>query len=112
MYCLDVSVAFDRVSTRGVVNKLRANGMRDDIVKVFEAWLANRKAVVACGGQQGNPIQLKNIIYQGTVWGPWLCNLFYEDAKLGPLAHNFLEVVFASVLNAFRVSNCDCDRTL
>ena len=58
MYCLDVSGAFDRVNTQRMLDKLRAKGMRDDMVKVFEAWLAERKALVVCGGQQGNPIQL------------------------------------------------------
>ena len=78
--------------------------MRDDMIKVFEAWLAERKAVVACGGQHGDPIQLKNMIYQATVWGPWLWNLFYEDARLALRAHNFVEVVFADDFNAFRAS--------
>ena len=70
LYCSDVSGAFDRVNTRRMIDKLRANGVRDDMIKVFEAGLAERKAVVVCGGQQGDPIQLKNMIYQGTVWGP------------------------------------------
>ena len=56
-----------------------------------------------CGGQRGDPIQLKNMIYQGIVWGPWLWNLFYEDARLALLVHDFLEVVFADDLNAFRM---------
>ena len=93
VYCSDVSGAFDRVSTRRMLDKLRAKGMRDDMVKVFEAWLAERKALVVCGGKQGNPIQLKNMIYQGTVWGPWLWNLFYEDARLAILVQDFLEVI-------------------
>ena len=84
-----------------MLDKLWAKGVRDDMVKVFEAWLAKRKAVVVCGGQHGNTIQLKNMMYQGTVWGPWLWTLFYEDARLPLLVHNFSEVVFADDLNAF-----------
>ena len=72
------------------------------MIKVFEAWLAQRKAAVVCGGQPGDPIQLKNVIYQGTVWVPRLWNLFYEDAGLALPAHNFLEVLFDDELNAFR----------
>ena len=101
LYCSDVPWAFDRVSKRRLTNKLRAKGMRDDMIKVFEAWLAERTAVVVCGGQRGEPIQLKNMIYQGIVWGPWLWNLFYEDARSALLVHDFLEVVFADDLNAF-----------
>ena len=104
LYCSDVPGAFDRVDTRRMIEKLRAKGVRDDMIKVFEAWLAERKAIVVCGGQHGDHIQLKNMIYQGTVWGPWLWNMFYEDARLALRAHNFVEVVFADDLNAFRAS--------
>ena len=74
------------------------------MIKVFEAWLAERKAVVVCGGQHGDPMQLKNMIYQGTVRGPWLWNLFYQEASLALRAHNFVEIIFADDLNAFRAS--------
>ena len=50
LYCSDVPGAFDRVDTRRMIEKLRAKGVRDDMIKVFEAWLAKRKAVVVCGG--------------------------------------------------------------
>ena len=80
VYCSDVSGAFDRFSTQRMLDKLRAKGMREDMVQVFAAWLAERKAVVLCGGKQGDPTRPKDMIYQGTVWGPWLWNLFYEDA--------------------------------
>ena len=52
VYCSDVSGAFDRVSTRRMLDKVRAKGMRNDMVKVFEAWLAERKAVVAAEGSR------------------------------------------------------------
>ena len=72
------------------------------MLKVFEAWLAERQAFVVCGGKHGNHICLNNIIYQGTIQGPWLWNLFYEDARMALLVHHFLEIAFADDLNAFR----------
>ena len=42
------------------------------------------------------------MIYQGTVWGAWFWNLFYEDARFALLVHEFQEIVFADDLNAFR----------
>ena len=42
------------------------------------------------------------MIYQSTVWGPWLRNLFYEDARLALQDQELLEVVFPDDLNAFR----------
>ncbi len=47
-------------------------------------------------------MRLRDMIYQGTVWGPWPWNLFYEDARLALHVHSFLDVVFAYDLNAFR----------
>ena len=86
-----------------MLDKLWVESIRGDVVKVFETWLPGRKALVICGGQQGNPIQLKNMIYQNTVCGPWLWNLFYGDATLALRVHDFLEIVFAYDLNAFRL---------
>ena len=48
VYCPDVFGDFDRVSTRRMPDKLRAKSMRDDMMTVFEAWLAERKAVAVC----------------------------------------------------------------
>ena len=45
---------------------------------------------------------LQDMIYQGTVWGPWLWNIFYEDARLALQFASFLAVVFADDLNALR----------
>ena len=83
LYCSDVSCAFDRVNTFRMIEKLRAKGVRDDMLKVFEAWLANRKAVVVCGGQRGDPILLKNMIYQGTVWGHLVMESVLRRCKAG-----------------------------
>ena len=67
VYCSDVSGAFDRVDAQRLLAKLKAKGLRGDMLKVFEAWLAERQAVVVCGGKHGDPICLNNIIYQGTL---------------------------------------------
>ena len=56
LYYSDVSGVFDRVNTRRMIDKLRAKGVRDDVFKVFEAWLAERKAVVVCGREQEDAI--------------------------------------------------------
>ena len=62
MYCSDVSSAFDRVTTLKMLDELNAKRVRDNIVKIFKTWL-EIKALVICGNQQTNPIQLKNLIY-------------------------------------------------
>ena len=89
VYCSDVSGAFDRVNRERLIQKILAKGVRKDIVKVFASWLDRRKAVVIVGGAQAEPFDLQNMIYQGTVWGPWLWNIFYEDARQALYEHGF-----------------------
>ena len=74
--CSDVAGAFDRVSRKRLVAKLRAKGISDEFIAIFDAWLNERDARVVVGGQYGDPMRLQNMIYQGTVWGPWLWNIF------------------------------------
>ena len=62
VYCSDVSGAFDRVNAQRLLSKLKAKGLRGDMLKVFEAWLAERQAVVVCGDKHGDPICLNNMI--------------------------------------------------
>ena len=47
-------------------------------------------------------MRFRNMIYQGTVWGPWLWNIFYEDVKLAMQICEFRGIVFAYDMNAYR----------
>ena len=102
LYCSDVSGAFDRVKRDRLIAKLRAKGVPEEFLWIFNAWLQDRTAKVVVGGQHSDPMRLRDMIYQGTVWGPWLWNIFYEDARLALHVAAFMEVVFADDLNAFR----------
>jgi len=42
------------------------------------------------------------MVFQGTVWGPILWNIFYEDARRAVNEVLFKEVVYADDLNAYR----------
>ena len=97
VYCSDVSGAFDRVSTRKMLNKLRAKGVRR--YGVFRSVARREKGCGNLRRAAGKSNAIKNMIYQGTAW---LWNLFCEDAKLVLRVHDFLEVVFAEDINAFR----------
>ena len=48
---------------------------------VIALWLRNRRAKVVVGGEASEEFELANMVVQGTVWGPPLWNLFYEDAS-------------------------------
>ena len=80
LYCSDVSGAFDWVKRERLRAKLRAKIVPEEFVSIFDAWLQDRKATVVVGGQHSDPMRLRDMIYQGAVWGPWLWNIFYEEA--------------------------------
>ena len=72
VYCSDVAGAFDRVKRERLVAKLRAKGIHETFIRILDSWLQARTAKVVVGGAQGDDMELTDMIYQGTVWGPWL----------------------------------------
>ena len=48
------------------------------------------------------------MVYQGTVLGPWLWNIFYEDVKAACAAAGFTETVFADDLNSYQLVPSIC----
>ena len=107
VYCSDVSGAFDRVQFHRMVAKLRTKGLHPDIIAVLVSWLKQRLAEVVVGGSVSDKMTLINMVYQGTVTGPILWNLFFEDA-CNPINECFFkEVVYADDLNAYRVFASD-----
>ena len=108
LYCSDVAGAFDRVSAARLEEKLRAHGIHSQLVSVFVSWLGRREASVAIGGGTSEGISLENMVYQGTVLGPISWNRFFGDARQATQMVEFLEVIYADDLNAFKVTN-ECD---
>ena len=49
------------------------------------------------------PMTLRNIVFQGTVTGPTLWNLFFEDARHAINECFYNEIVFADDSNAYRI---------
>ena len=103
VYCSDVSGAFDRVRLERLVNKLRRKGIHPQIVAVLASWLQQRFAQVVVGGATSKMMTLMNMVYQGTVSGPILWNLFFEDARHAINETFFKEIVYADDLNAYRI---------
>ncbi len=102
LYMSDVSGAFDRVSACRLLDKLRAKGMPDDLIKIIQSWLRQRSARVIVGGQESDNMTLENMVFQGTVWGPPLWNAFYADCRRPIRMCDFLEIIFADDLNAWK----------
>ena len=82
VYCSDVAGAFDRVDSKRLAAKLKAKGLNKRIVQLLMSWLEARIAKVVVGGEFANELELIDQIFQGTVLGPSLWNLFFEDSYL------------------------------
>ena len=54
--------------------------------------------------KEGEPLSsqmvLSNMVFQGTVWGPPLWNIYYEDAAASVQCFGFEEMVYADDFNA------------
>ena len=61
--------------------KLKKKGLHPRIVCVLCSWLKERLANVVVSGTSSIGMTLRNMVFQGTVTGPILWNLFFEDAR-------------------------------
>ena len=102
VYCSDVSGAFDNVNSRRLLRKLCARGVPMEMLLVIQSWLYERKARVAVGGKFSRNMNIHNMVYQGTVLGPPLWNVYYADAAIVVNLLGFMEIVFADDLNCFK----------
>ena len=57
----------------------------------FKSWLEDSVSQVVVGGARSPEEQLADSVFQGTVLGPVLWNLFYEDARQAANNLNLLE---------------------
>ena len=99
LYCSDVAGAFDRVRSERLVSKLEVLGLPNTVVRFLESWLQQRKSVVVVGGAASSEWILCDSVFQGTVFGPPLWNVFYADASRSTSMLGFEEVVFADDYN-------------
>ena len=89
-----------------LVGALRRSPWALPYVKVLTSWLCQRTATVVIGGMASKVMVLINVVYQGTVTGPMLWNLFLEDAREAINERFYTEVTFADDLNAYRIFPC------
>ena len=107
IYLSDVSGAFDKVEAERLFAKLTAKNIPPKTLAVLRSWLRERRATVVVGGQGSDLPWLRDQVFQGTVWGPILWSLFYEDSREAVQKNGFEELVFADDLNAFKVFDYD-----
>ena len=76
MYASDVLGAFDKVDAELLMHKFESFTLDAIVLAVLRSWLRDRSAFVIVNGKRSKRIQLRNMVYQGTVWGPILWNAF------------------------------------
>ena len=102
VYCSDVSGAFDRVSAKRLLSRLRRWAPHPRFLNVIESWLGEREATVVANNAHSERFNMTDMVYQGTVLGPPLWNIFIADASSVLRAKFFTESVYADDLNAFK----------
>ena len=101
LYCSDVSGAFDNICRNILINKLNSH-FHGNLFHILSSWLAPRKANVCVNGKMSNELEMSNMIFQGTVLGPILWNLFFADAQITVFDMNFEFIVYADDLTTFK----------
>ena len=99
LYCSDISSAFDRVRAERLLSKLERRGVHRRILDLLSSWLSQRQSVVVVEGARSEKASLMNSVFQGTVWGPPLWNVYYEDARVSINALGCIEMAFVDDFN-------------
>ena len=102
IYLSDISGAFDKVDRDILVARLRAIGLSTTMIEFLEDYLAPRSAVVIVQGYESHPYIISNQVFQGTVLGPPLWNVFFEGVDGVIRRQTFNVAKFADDLYAFK----------
>jgi len=101
-YLGDISGAFDRVQKDYLLAKLHAAGVGTQFLNFLDSYLQPRKASVAVEGVNSNEFDIANTVFQGTVLGPPLWNVFFSDVAQPAASTGGNPSLFADDLNVFQ----------
>ena len=76
---IDLSKAFDCLPHGLLIAKLNAYGVTKDSCKLILSYLRNRKQTVKIGNSRSEWLNLKTGVPQGSLFGPFLFNIFIND---------------------------------
>ena len=104
----DFSNAFDSMPHARLITKLKALGIRDDILGWIESFLTNRKQKVIVEGETSTWSEVMSGVPQGSALGPILFVVFINDM---PKSLSSVCKMFTDDAKVYREVNCteDCE---
>ena len=102
IYLSDISGGFDKVDRDISFMNLRNSRVSTGLCEFIENYLAPRPAVVIVQGTKSTPCFIDNQLFQSTVLGPPLWNMFFKDVDTALLDKCFHGAKFADDLTAFK----------
>ena len=102
---LDISKAFDKVWHKGLLFKLKQNGITDTLLEWFNSYLHDRHQRVVINGAISDWKGTSGGVPQGSVLGPILFLTFINDITDGIISGIFLFADDTSLLNTVSPNN-------
>ena len=101
-YLSDITGAFDRVFKIYLLAKLNAAGVGVTFLNFLDSYLAPRQGKVVVQGESSDTFDIQDSVFQGSVLGPPLWNVFFSDVARPARTEGGQEAMFADDLNVFQ----------
>ena len=104
-YLNDITGAFDRVCKDYLMAKLHMAGVGHVYLNLPDSYLQPRRAQVVVEGTASDAFAIADTVFQGTVLGPPLWNVFFSDVAIPAASTGGEPATFADDLNVFQKFN-------